>query len=219
MLALLFFLFFFTNAITTSSGRKNTTISCPPGILSTPAYGTTNAVFTVCSITQIHADASSVYEILIDFAAYDLWNSFVVHVAPTSSPFPAVNATMRFTTARLNPDNTTNSDEVITILDAANTVTAWRYDDRPTPGLLAAEHVSNVTETREGWSRYVSWETFYGPIAVRIQETLASRLQDAFEAQGEDLRVYAEKRRKRVISSESSSIEQSKWHCVDCGMS
>jgi hypothetical protein len=105
-----------------------------------------------------------------------------VHVDPTISPFPAINATMRFTTARLYPGSTTSSDEVITILDAAHTVAAWRYDDRFTPGLLAAEHVSNVTEMREGWSKYVSWETFYGPIAVGIQATLGRKLQDAFEA-------------------------------------
>ena len=85
---------------------------------------------------------------------------------------------------------------MITILDEQDTEAAWRYDDRFTPGLLEAEHVSKV-EGREGCSRYVSWETYYGPLAVGVQATLQRQLQDAFEAQGEDLRVYAETGRRR----------------------
>ena len=174
------------------------TFPCPPGILSTPTYGTANAVFTVCSISYIRASAPSVYNILIDFAHYDLWNSYEIHVTPTSSPFPAINATMIFINARLSPGNTTTpSNGVIRILDQEHTTAAFDYDDRPTPGLLEAEHVSKVERLGEGWSKYTSWETFYGPRAVGLQATTQVLLQDAFEAQGEDLRVWVETGRRR----------------------
>lgn len=57
--------------------------------------------------------------------------------------------------------------------------------------------MSRVTELEDGWSEYKSWESYYGVLATTVQKTLEQKLKEAFEAQGEDLRVWAETGKRR----------------------
>lgn len=58
-------------------------LHCPRDSLSTlptPTYGTKGAVFTVCGELIINAPRQTVYDVILDFQKYHLWNSFVVDV-------------------------------------------------------------------------------------------------------------------------------------------
>ena len=70
-------------------------------------------------------------------------------------------------------------------------VVAWGMDTT-TPELMAAEHVSIVRDYGNATSRYVSWETFYGPEAVAVEVVTGAQLKNAFAVQGEDLKGWAE---------------------------
>jgi hypothetical protein len=53
---------------------------CSDGIMTTPTYGTTRAVSTVCANDTIDGPPSLIYKVLIDFPKYGEWNSFVYAV-------------------------------------------------------------------------------------------------------------------------------------------
>ncbi|CRG89391.1 hypothetical protein PISL3812_06427 [Talaromyces islandicus] len=163
--------------------------TCP--ILSTPSYGAADAIFTACSNTTIDAPASLVYKILTDYDAYHEWNTFVVDVELLSSPPYQVGSRMHFTEAQLVPLFNTTSNEIITSLDPANTTAVWRFDS-PTPGLILAEHVSQVVPLGDNRSWYNSWETYYKSASILVEATLGEKLISAFEIQGEDLKRRAE---------------------------
>lgn len=58
-----------------------TSIRCPQDLvttLPTPTYGYDGTVFTVCTEELIDAPVEVVYNVLIDFNAYHIWNTFVV---------------------------------------------------------------------------------------------------------------------------------------------
>ncbi|KAH8698959.1 hypothetical protein BGW36DRAFT_426640 [Talaromyces proteolyticus] len=162
---------------------------CP--ILSTPSYGTKDAIFTACSNITIDAPADLVYKILTDFDSYHEWNTFVVNVELLSTPPYQVGSRMRFTDANLFPLFNTTSDEIITSLSPENTTAVWRYDI-PTPALILAEHVSQLTSLGESQSFYNSWETYYRAASLLVDITLQEKLISAFEQQGKDLKQRAE---------------------------
>jgi hypothetical protein len=166
-------------------------VTCPTGIISTPSYDTTGAVFTVCAALNISAPAATVYNIVTDFAAYHEWNTFVTNVTSETGTFE-VGTVMTFTDALLLPFGaTTQTNEIVTALDAENTTGVWRYDS-PAPLLIWAEHVSQITELDDGESAYVSWETYYGAGSVAAQLALGSKLKTAFAVQGQNLKAKAE---------------------------
>ncbi|KAJ9212761.1 hypothetical protein DTO166G4_5573 [Paecilomyces variotii] len=165
---------------------------CP--ILSTPSYGTENAIFTACANTTIHAPASLVYSILTDFDNYHSWNTFVIDVKLLTPPPYQPGSHMRFTNAGLFPptDVKATSYEIITSLSDQETTAVWRYDS-PAPALVLAEHVSQVVSVDENTAWYNSWETYYQVLGgVAVEMTLGKQLVNAFEVQAGDLKNRAE---------------------------
>ncbi|MCJ1433193.1 hypothetical protein MMC27_002552 [Xylographa pallens] len=194
------------------------TIISPCPLLTTPTYGLTSAVFTACANTTIARPAAEIAAILLDFANYGHWNTFVIVAALASSPVSTpptphfhgveVGDIYNFTTQGLSPGGAlTYSQELITVLP--DRVGAWSERERNytmawssyDSGVLA-EHVSIVTEIGEcdeegkwrgsGESCYDSWETYYGPAAVGVFEEVGQALETQFVVQGEDLKAWAE---------------------------
>jgi Polyketide cyclase / dehydrase and lipid transport. len=166
---------------------------CP--ILSTPSYGTANAIFTVCANATIHAPASLVYSILTDFDSYHEWNTFVIDVKLLTSPPYQPGSHMRFTSAGLfGPTEVkATSFEVITSLSPEDTTAVWRYDS-PAPALILAEQVSQVVPIDQHTAVYNSWETYYqAPGGVTVEMTLGNELLHAFAVQAGDLKSRAER--------------------------
>ncbi|MCJ1379975.1 hypothetical protein MMC17_003078 [Xylographa soralifera] len=199
-------------------------ITSPCPLLTTPTYGLTSAVFTACANTSIACPAAEIAAILLDFANYYHWNTFVIVAALVSSPSSTpttphfdgveVGDVYNFTTQGLLPGGAlTYSQELITVLPGRagdwsergrNYTMAWRSYNS---GVLA-EHVSIITEIGEwneegkwcgsGKSYYDSWETYYGPAAVDVFEEVGLALETQFVVQGEDLKTWAEGGSARV---------------------
>ncbi|GAD95213.1 hypothetical protein THITE_2127786 [Paecilomyces variotii No. 5] len=187
------FFFLAISAFSAPLASAGTTITgCP--ILSTPSYGTENAIFTACANTTIHAPASLVYKVLTDFDRYHEWNTFVVDVKLLTPPPYQPESHMRFTNAGLFPpsDVKATSYEIITSLSEEDTTAVWRFDS-PAPSLVLAEHVSQIVPVDENTAWYNSWETYYHAVGgVAIEMTLGKELVNAFEVQAEDLKKRAE---------------------------
>ncbi|MCJ1340598.1 hypothetical protein MMC09_005894 [Bachmanniomyces sp. S44760] len=78
-----------------------TSISSPCPLLSTPTYNLTSAVFTACTNISIASPASEIVAILLDFANYHRWNTFVIDATLVSSPSDAPQS---ITTTQMNFD-------------------------------------------------------------------------------------------------------------------
>jgi hypothetical protein len=178
-------------------------LHCPKNNVSTlptPTYGTHGRVWMICTELVIDAPPQKVYDTLIDFRSYHLWNSFVVDVQlppdVTTTPDDVYEGMeMVFTTTGLIPGVNTTSDEVLTVLqdDAGEgyILNAWRSNVFHNGSLSRAEH-PNILTSAEGGTRYVSYETYYEGLATPLIETLKPQLQAAFDRQGADLKAYLE---------------------------
>jgi hypothetical protein len=182
--------------ITCSSSTKfDLPLQCTNGIMTTPTYNMTDAVFTVCANITIPSPALPIYNTLLDFSYYHLWNSFVYNVSlPPNVTTPQdvyVGLQMEFYTTGIEPGINTTSYETISWLEkqAKPVWMAWKCD--PCEPGLSAEHVSLLHEV-EGGTEYVSWETYYGATALLV-EAVEGNLDTEYEVQGVDLR-------KRVMS-------------------
>jgi hypothetical protein len=177
-------------------------VNCAPnsGIMTTPTYGTTNAIFTVCAQTTIYSPPSPIYNILIDFPRYAAWNTFVYSVDVPSNVSSAedvsVGMPMTFHTFGLIPVVNSTSNERITFLeprpDSAPAFIGWRFDLGALGELqMQAEHVSVLHDLGGGTTEYVSWETYYGAGAVTVL-LLKGSLQREFDDQARDLKTRVE---------------------------
>lgn len=190
---------FITSAVAMPPERATdwASIRCPQdskSTLPTPTYGDTGAVFTVCSEQLIHAPSELVYDALVDYSSYHLWNSFVVDVeVPTGVRTPKdvyIDMPMTFTTSGIIPLVNTTSDEVVTVLD--KNLPTWRSNITVLGELVTAEHPNILVDEEGGFTRYVSYQTYYkNPLIVALLATRPT-LQRLFERQGEDLKAYVE---------------------------
>lgn len=186
--------------ISTTSNAYNLPLNCAPnsGKMTTPTFGTTNAIFTVCAEKVIQSSPSPIYDILLDFPLYPAWNTFVVSVDVPSTVLTAedvyVGMPMTFHAAGLLPGINSTSNERITHLgpDIEPLFNAWRFDPGDVVGLaVQAEHVNLLLDLGDGTTRYVSWETYYGVGALALA-VLKGSLQTQFEVQAEDLKERVE---------------------------
>jgi len=175
-------------------------LNCAPnnGTMTTPTYGTTGAIFTVCAQTTILSSPSLIYNVLIDFPSYPAWNTFVYSVDIPSNVTSAsdvyVGMPMTFHSSGLIPFANSTSDERITYLepDADPPFVGWRFDPGVLGGLvMQAEHVSLLNDLGGGVTEYVSWETYYGAGALTVL-ALKGNLQKEFEDQARDLKARVE---------------------------
>ncbi|KAI0977082.1 hypothetical protein F4678DRAFT_477191 [Xylaria arbuscula] len=183
-------------------------LSCPSSSLSTlttPTYGTSGSVFTVCSSIDIYASPIIIREVVLDFKSYHLWNSFVISVSVpenvTETPQDLyVGMPMVFTTSGLISGLNTTSNEVLTtISDIAvggdgkpYLLMSWRFDDKLGGVGARAEHPVVISDLGNGSSRVLSYETYYFGLITLPIAFLTSSLNEQFKAQATDLKTYVE---------------------------
>jgi len=168
---------------------------CTSGIMTTPSYGLAGALFTGCANLTIPACPSSIYNVLLDFPSYPLWNTFTYSVSLPSNVTTAsevyVGMPMVLHTSGLIPGINTTSNEAITFLEPeeGNSFMAWRYDGGEIgDAIMQAEHVSLLVDLGEEGTRYVSWETYYGAGALAVLP-LEGSLEKEWGVQASDLRA------------------------------
>jgi len=175
-------------------------LACAPddGILTTPTFGTTGALFTVCAQNTINSSPTPIYNVIIDFPRYSAWNTFVYAVDVPANVSSAqdvyVGMPMVLHTSGLLPGINTTSNELVDYLepDAVPPWVGWRYDGGLLGGLVMnAEHISLLDDLGNGSTKYVSWETYYGAGAVAVS-ALKANLQTEWENQARDLKARAE---------------------------
>lgn len=153
-------------------------LNCAPNgtIMTTPSYGTTDAVFTVCAQDTINSSPSLVYNVLLDFPRYPAWNTFVYAVDLPSNVSSAadvyVGMTMTLHTDGLLAGVNTTSYEMITYLEPNSTpaFVAWALAGGVIgDAVLESEHVSLLNDLGNGSTEYVSWETYYMAGALLVE--------------------------------------------------
>lgn len=180
-------------------------LHCPDDDLSTlptPTYGSEGSIFMACTELIIDAPAQRIYDTLIDFNNYHVWNSFVVEVDVPSDVQETpddvyVGMPMVFTTSGLIPLLNTTSDETVSVLQDDSSqgylMNAWTG-----PGTLLglpfvpAEHPNILTDAGDGKTRYLSYETYYAGLGTPLVLTMKAQLQSEFDQQGLDLKTYVE---------------------------
>lgn len=134
------------------------------------------------------------YDALIDFNSYHLWNSFVIDVdVPPGVRTPEdlyVGMPMTFTTSGVVPLVNTTSAEVLTGLD--KNLPTWRSNVTLLGVLIVAEHPNILVDQGDGTTRYVSYETYYKEPLILTLLAARSTLAGLFEQQGKDLKAYVE---------------------------
>jgi len=183
-----------------TSNASTLPLICVPnnGTMTTPSFGTTDAVFTACAQITINNSPSAVYDVLLDFSDYPAWNTFVYSVDLPSNVSSTedvyVGMPMTFHSSGLLLGINSTSDERITFLepDAVPSFVAWRYDEGALVGVLMnAEHVTVLEDLGDGTTNCVSWETYYGAGAL-LTLTLKANLQTEFQNQVSDLKGRVE---------------------------
>jgi hypothetical protein len=186
--------------LTASSNGYTLSLDCAPdnGTMTTPTFGTTGALFTVCAQTTINSPPSPIYNVLFDFPRYPAWNTFVYLVDLPSNVSSGkdvyVGMLMTLHSSGLFPGVNSTSGERITFLepDAVPPFAAWRYDEGDLVGLVMnAEHVTVLDDLGNGTTRYISWETYYGPGAVATL-ALRANFQTGWEMEARDLKARVE---------------------------
>ncbi|TQN69586.1 hypothetical protein CSHISOI_05909 [Colletotrichum shisoi] len=181
-------------------------LRCSGGVLPTPTYNLTRALFTVCAEDILDVPIQAIYDTLIDFGRYSEWNTFVVNAVPPpgfQGPDDVYHGMpVKFTSAGIIPRFNASSNELITLLapdveDAdgqgrVRAAVAWRNDDGFNGYFLPAEHPIFLTDLGNGSVRMVSYETFYLPGAALLWFS-QSTLKERFETQGKDLKKYLER--------------------------
>ncbi|KXJ87282.1 hypothetical protein Micbo1qcDRAFT_167638, partial [Microdochium bolleyi] len=171
----------------------------------------------MCAELTIRAPPRFVYDTLIDFDRYPLWNSFVTRVYAypanvTHTPRDVyVGMPMNFSIAgMLGDDDPTvgESVEAVTVLQGKPRgksrflMNTWRSDTYIEGGFVIAEH-PNILTPVEGkgpggkgkvWTRYVSYETYYDDPLSDVIKAYQGRLQILFDRQGAELKKYVEER-------------------------
>ncbi|KUJ07531.1 uncharacterized protein LY89DRAFT_691619 [Mollisia scopiformis] len=170
--------------------------TCAPnnGIMTTPTYGTTGAIFTICAQTTILSSPLPIYDVLTNFPCYAAWNTFVYAIdLPSNYTTPYVGLQMTFHTSGLILGFNTTSNELVTYLepDATPPFVSWRLNAGVLGVLMQAEHVSALWDLGNGSTSYVSWETYYGAGALATL-ALEANLQTQFEVQGQELKERIE---------------------------
>ena len=173
--------------------------------LPTPTYGTKKGAFLICTEELIRAPPRAVYDAVLDFRRYGAWNTFVVDVGLPGGvgDTPAgvrVGLAMTLTTAGLIDGINTTSTEVVSALHAGDgdddsgfLMNAWRVDDWLGGTMVAAEHPNVLVDQGGGFTRYLSYETYYPGLALPTVLLLRERLQERFVQQGRDLKAYLER--------------------------
>ncbi|TVY50461.1 hypothetical protein LCER1_G008523 [Lachnellula cervina] len=189
-----------TLLIATSSNAATLPLNCAPdnGTMTTPSFGTTDAVFTACSQTTIDSAPSAVYGVLLDFPAYRAWNTFVYAVDVPCNVSRAgdvyVGMPMTFHSSGLLLGANSTSGERVTFVEpgAAPPFAAWRYDGGVLGGVVMdAEHVTVLEDLGDGTTNCVSWETYYG-VGALLTLALKANLQTEFQNEVRDLKGRVE---------------------------
>ncbi|KAI1305744.1 hypothetical protein F5Y03DRAFT_150847 [Xylaria venustula] len=201
-----------TKDVTSSAASADdfdySSLSCPSSSLSTlttPTYGTSGSVFTVCSSIDINASPIIIREVVLDFKAYYLWNSFVISVSVpenvTETPQDIyVGMPMVFTTSGLISGLNTTSNEILTTISDIGVggngkpylLMSWRYDDKLGGVGARAEHPVVIVDLGNGSSRVLSYETYYFGLITLPISLLTSSLNEQFKAQATDLKTFVE---------------------------
>ncbi|KAK8117934.1 uncharacterized protein PG998_006215 [Apiospora kogelbergensis] len=73
-------------------------------------------------------------------------------------------------------------------------INAWRSDLKVADELIRSEHPNVLTDAGEGFTRYVSWETYYEGKSTETFKMLQTQMQALNDQQGQDLKAYLEKK-------------------------
>lgn len=165
--------------------------------LRTPSFGSRGIVFTVCTEREIEAPIGLVYNTTVGFRDYPAWNSFVVKVNPApgyslDTVPPPINTIMIFTNQGIVPgtNDTVQSTEQLSFADAnvdgeaRVAISSWKSYEQ-------AEHPNILTDSGNGRTRYVSYDSFYYDIGQQSLP-LKDALQRLFDQQGDELKAFVE---------------------------
>lgn len=141
---------------------------------------------TAYAESTIAAPPPVVWDVLLDFAGYNAWNPFTYDL---DVPEVAVGARMRLS-ARMSDSFIRRQVEVLRVIEPPH-VLAWSFPPSP---IGHAIRYQLLTETPAGHTRYQTWETFGGGLALIVRFRLLAQVQRGFEDAAQALKAHIESR-------------------------
>lgn len=145
----------------------------------------------------IDAPLDTVWQVMLDTAAYGEWNPFLFHI---ETPQPPAVGNPIVLTVRWANGKTTRSPEVITAIEhpataedgTSTALLSYEYAGLPAKlGLVRGTRHQRLTQPPGGPTTYDTVEEFSGPL-VRLAGP--ARVEDGFRRHAEALKVRAEGR-------------------------
>ncbi|KAK7936708.1 uncharacterized protein PG986_015146 [Apiospora aurea] len=152
-------------------------------------------------VTDVEAvrPASRVYEgMALTFTFHGLGGEGVVTTGPevlTVMRGVEVTTPGNRTTNGPDSDSASASTTKKTGTDNGYLMNAWRSDLSVADELIRSEHPNVVTDAGEGYTRLVSWETYYDGKSTETFKLLRGQMQALQERQGADLKAYLEEKK------------------------
>jgi hypothetical protein len=141
---------------------------------------------TLDSSIDIEAPARDVWELLIDFAAFPLWNPFIVDAEGR----PQVGSQLRLRMQPVGGAAVKLQPRVVEVIDGQRLRWEGRFGVR---GLFDADHLFIVEPRGAARSRLVQQETFSGLLVPFFGRSLDRGTLPAFQAMNMALKERAEK--------------------------
>ena len=181
----------------------------PPGTdAHTNLPDATPGVFTISIRTVIRSTVPAAWDALTDFSSYPDWNPFVrastvvspfKMTLPDQYPVEGKYLWLRTQIPALPPPVTRDTpgvlmntqfalEKIVAVQPELGRV-AWKY---ATDTLIQAVRWQAVSDLGHGTILYESREVFSGLAAGVLKSLMADKLQAAFEAQGEGLKLWLE---------------------------
>lgn len=132
----------------------------------------------------INAPAEVVWSVIVDFAAYPLWNRF----CPQIEGELKVGAPLAM---KVDLGNGLQEQvEYITAIEAPQRI-VWSMENKPDDP-IHADRSQIITPIDAESCRYVSMDEFAGPMVPSMMEALAEEVERGFNRCAEDLKARAE---------------------------
>jgi hypothetical protein len=131
----------------------------------------------------IHATPERVWAVLMDFAAYPLWNPFILAIEGTATPGETLAVTIK------PPGASAQTFKPKVLRAAAPDAFVWR-GSLPIPGLFTGEHSFQLT--RQGDDTRLRHSEAFSGILVPLLKKMLLRTEEGFNQMNAALKARAE---------------------------
>jgi hypothetical protein len=143
----------------------------------------------------IHAPAAFIWDILVDFENYHLWNRFCPEIRASLELNSPVEMMVDL---GQGPQPQT---EFMCIIEPPNKI-AWRMENRPDDPVHATR-IQTLAPLDEASCQYLSVDEFSGPACKDMLEAFGQAIETGFNLCATNLKAYAEQQYQKARQAEN----------------